>query len=64
MAYDDAPVHPPDPEAVAWPADVICPVCGRIGIPFDVRVSAVLDHLEVLEAVMHDLKQAAQALAS
>ena len=57
------PTQPPrSPSPV--PTDQPCPLCDRPGVPFDARLSALLDQLEVLEAVMHDVKQAAQELAS
>jgi hypothetical protein len=62
------PPQDPDDDAgcspVPWPADVLCPICGRVGPAFDQKVSAALDWMEVLELTMADVKKAVQELAS
>jgi hypothetical protein len=39
-----------------------CPTCGRAALPFDPRVSALLDTLALLQAVLDDAKHAAEEL--
>ena len=62
MAHLDDPTQPRSPSPV--PQDHPCPLCDRPGVPFDVRVSALLDWLDLLEQTMVDVRKAAQELAS
>jgi hypothetical protein len=41
-----------------------CPLCGRTALPFDLRVSALLDYLGLLRETMKDVEKAAERLAS
>ena len=41
-----------------------CPLCGRSTAPYDQRASNLLDTVSLLEAVIHDLKKAAEEVAS
>ena len=66
--------HPPDPPQappddagapVAHDAfDPPCPLGGRTGLPFDRRVSALLDWLGLLQATMKDVERAAEDLVA
>jgi hypothetical protein len=41
-----------------------CLLCGHAALPFDVRLSAMLDMLALMEALLHDLKREVEELAS
>ena len=47
------------------PSDpVTCPTCGHTPAPYDVQLSAMIDTLLLLEAVLHDLKHQVEEMAS
>ena len=52
------PHNDPEPQAAG------CPTCGRQPVPYDQRKSALLDAVLLLEAVVADLKKAAEEIAS
>jgi hypothetical protein len=67
MAHDESRVYPPDdpsPQPAPWPPDVMCPVCGRVGLPFDVKLSALLDWFALFETMMQDGKKTAEDLVA
>jgi hypothetical protein len=41
----------------SWSDATMCPTCGQ-AIPFDPRLSGLLDHIEILYINLHSLKQA------
>jgi hypothetical protein len=59
-----APSNDPTPEAAPWPLARACPLCGGSVLPFDVRLSALLDWIAVLEETAKDVRRAAEALVA
>jgi hypothetical protein len=51
------------PPATPDPDTLHCPLCGRSPAPYDQRASTLLDRVLLLEAVIADLKKAAEELA-
>jgi hypothetical protein len=46
------------------PPPHVCPLCGHAAPPFDARLSALLDMLALMEALLHDMKREVEELAS
>jgi hypothetical protein len=55
---------PPQEPAAVWPADVPCPCCGRTGLPFDAKVSALMDWLGLLKETLRDVEKAVEELVA
>jgi hypothetical protein len=68
MAYPHDPTQDPADDQrctpAPWPLEQPCPLCGRTALPFDRRVSALLDWLGLLKATMKDVERAAEDLVA
>jgi hypothetical protein len=67
MAHPHSPPQAPPDDAggppAAWPLGR-CPLCGALPLPWDAKVSAVLDWVVTIEDAVRDLRRAAEDLVA